>query len=1191
MAKLGSLLMKSLLWLVGAIAIALIVWFAGPLLAFADYRPLETARARGIAIALILVLWLGRRLVGAMARALSNRKLLDALAPAARPDADAQTSEEQRVVRERFATALGIMRQSGASGDKPSWWSRLSGNSRFVYQLPWYVFIGPPGSGKTTALLNSGLQFPLANRIGDQPVRGVAGTRHCDWWFTDQAVLIDTAGRYVTQDSDAATDATEWREFMALLRRHRPRQPINGALVTISIGDLLQMTATEQAEQAQAVRARVQELLKTLDTRFPVYLLVTKVDLLPGFVEFFDDLPREAREQVWGSTFDYDDRQPAALSIDAVAQRFDDLVGRVTAMLADRLAAERDLNRRTAMYAFVHHLATIRQPLIDFIGQAFPSADMQNAKAIVRGFYLTSGTQEGTPIDRALGALGRRFGLSRQLLPPSRAAAKSFFLTRLLRDVVFPEAPIAGTNLKHVRRKARLKWAGMTAAIVLAGTAIAGWTTSYFANAAYVDAVDANARELKAIMTGAAAPKDIKALLPLYRTLASLARTDDVDPRDARLLQGLGLFQGPKLEAAAQQSYHRLLAQTLAPALGQRLASVLRQGAANPELQYEALKTYAMLASPGNLDRDAVKGWVAFDLESNRAADLDAGQRAELLGHLDALLARNAVHEYVDIDRAVLASTRAALGATPFPARVYQRLSRRNIGREFPEFRIDKAGGASAALVIQRRSGRPLSDGVPGLYTYDGYHKGFVKAAESVIDDLASEEVWVLGIADSANARRAKDRQSRESLVDEVKRLYLRDYATTWENFVADIGVIPGSSLVQTIQTARILSEADSPLVRLLKAIVREVSLTEVEGKPASSLLEKANEKVLGTRQQLEELLGRQGGARPAAAATRIESIVDDRFEALRTFVRPGPGGTPPPIDKTTALIAEIYQLMSATETAVKSGAAAPASSVPDRVKAEAARMPDPIRSMVRDLAAAGAGQALGATRQTLDQELTASVTDACVSALANRYPFTRGSAIDVTAEDFARLFGPNGILDDFFQKKLAPHVDTSVKPWRFRRVGDASLGASASLIQFQHAAEIRSAFFAGGPTPSVRLSMKPVQMDPALLQFNLDADGQILRYAHGPSQPTPIRWPGPGGTNQIRLQVSPGGGGQLYEGPWAIFRMFDRAQLQPAGPPERFNATFQMDGRPILFEVTTSSVQNPFRLPALAAFQCPRRL
>jgi type VI secretion system protein ImpL len=1189
-----------MLKLAGAIAIGLLIWFAGPLLAFADWHPLERPDARLALIGLVLVLWLGKRLLTLARQKLFNRKLLDALVPApGKETAGDADPEELRAVRERFAQALGIMRHTSLGAKQPSLWARLSGRQPYVYQLPWYIFIGPPGSGKTTALLNSGLKFPLADRIGDQPVRGVAGTRNCDWWFTDQAVMIDTAGRYVTQDSHGEGDAREWREFIALLRRYRPRQPVNGALVTVSIADLLQMSPAERVEQAQAVRNRVQELLKALDTRFPVYLLVTKADLLPGFMEFFGELSREQREQVWGTTFAFQEKNPAVPPLSLFEERFQELTRRVSQLAPERLQRERDVNRRNLIYGFAHQLATIQPALMDFIGNAFPQSTL-TGKVFLRGFYLTSGTQEGNPIDRVMGALGRQFGLQQQLLPSVRPSGKSFFLTRLLHDVIFPEAPIAGTNLRYERRMGRIKWGAAVGATAVALLAIAGWTTSYLNNRHYVQTVADKAAELDRIMARSGVPKDIKSLLPLYRTLAGFAQTAEVDPRDPRLSYSLGLFQGTKLDEAANQSYHRVLGQTLAPALAQRLAWVLRQGAANPELQYETLKTYVMLASAEHLDRDAVKGWVAFDLETNRGGDLSADERRELLGHIDALLSRNALQESIEIDQPLLARTRAALAATPFPQRVYRRLIRQGVGRQIPPFRIDNAGGASAALVFQRRSGRPLSEGVPGLFTYDGYHKGFAQAVDAVISDLAAEEVWVLGIADSANARRAADIQARGALADEVKRLYLRDYANTWEQFVADVTVMQGSTLTQTIQTTRILSDADSPLVRLLRAIVREVSLTEVEGKPAAaSLRDRASEAVQGTKQQLEALLGQPASAQPAAPrSTRIEALVDDRFDTLRRYVRPGPGGTPAPVEKTTALIAEIYQLMSNTETAVKSGAAPPQSDVPDRVRADAARLPDPVRTMVRELAAAGAGQALGATRVNLDQDLATSVTSMCNAALNGRYPFTPGSAVDVTADDFGRLFGPGGLLDEFFQKKLAPYVDTATKPWRFRQLGDASLGAGAgaSLIQFQRAAEIRSVFFGGGaPGPAVRLEMKPLQMDPALLQFSLDMDGQVLKYQHGPSVPQQMRWPGSRGTNQIRIQVSPssasGASGLLFEGPWAIFRMFDRAQVQPSSQPEQFRATFTIDGRPIVFDITTSSVQNPFRLDALRSFRCPSRL
>src|SRR5206468_1905853 len=117
---------------------------------------------------------------------------------------------------------------------------------------------------------------PRADRLGREAVRGVGGTRNCDWWFTEEAVFLDTAGRYTTQQSDRDVDAAAWKSFLQLLKKSRPRRPINGVLVTISVGDLLQQPPAEREPHAQALRSRVQELYKELGVRIPVYVLVTK---------------------------------------------------------------------------------------------------------------------------------------------------------------------------------------------------------------------------------------------------------------------------------------------------------------------------------------------------------------------------------------------------------------------------------------------------------------------------------------------------------------------------------------------------------------------------------------------------------------------------------------------------------------------------------------------------------------------------------------------------------------------------------------------------------------------------------------------------------------------------------------------------------------------------------------------------
>ena len=250
---------------------------------------------------------------------------------------------------------------------------RLSGPSRGngavaapCHDVPWYVFIGPPGSGKTTALLNSGLKFPVEQRSGRGALRGVGGTRNCDWWFTDDAVFLDTAGRYLTQDSDERADSAGWAEFLGLLRKYRTRRPLNGVILTISAHDLLTQSHYEREAYLAAARRRLDELNRELRIPLPVYVMVTKCDLVLGFNEYFDDLGQEARTQVWGTTFAFEDTTKG-LAASRFADEFDALMTRLNERLFGRLENERDERRRVKMFAFPQQMASLKEALVESV--------------------------------------------------------------------------------------------------------------------------------------------------------------------------------------------------------------------------------------------------------------------------------------------------------------------------------------------------------------------------------------------------------------------------------------------------------------------------------------------------------------------------------------------------------------------------------------------------------------------------------------------------------------------------------------------------------------------------------------------------------------------------------------------------------------------------------------------------------
>ncbi|HEX7234850.1 MAG TPA: type VI secretion protein IcmF/TssM N-terminal domain-containing protein, partial [Nitrosospira sp.] len=335
---------------------------------------------------------------------------------------------------------------------------------------------------------------------------------------------------------------------------------------------------------------------------FPLYVLVTKTDLLAGFMEFFGEYGKEERAQVWGTTFPYVEKKPSSSPPANFDAEFAGLEQRLNDRLVDRLQQERDVQKRALIYAFPQQFSSLKTLLGDFLNQVF-SPTRYEQPPLWRGFYFTSGTQEGTPLDRVMGALGRALHLDRNVLSPQRPSGRSFFLARLIKDVIFAEAGLAGTNLRWERKRNALQWGLFGVALLVTFSALAAWTVSYTRNKAYIAEVKARIPPiLKQVEDLPVLQRmDIVSLLPILESVRELPETSAVHDGKAPLSMGFGLYQGEKLGAAASNAYRNLLQDAFLPQLVLRIERLLNSGGqGNPELLYEGLKAYLMLNEPGH---------------------------------------------------------------------------------------------------------------------------------------------------------------------------------------------------------------------------------------------------------------------------------------------------------------------------------------------------------------------------------------------------------------------------------------------------------------------------------------------------------------------------------------------------------------------------------------------------------------
>jgi type VI secretion system protein ImpL len=1154
---------RSFLTFLGFLLLAVFIWYAGPYFAFADYSPLEPVTARIVLFAAIVAIWALSKAIKRLRAYRAGDRLVAAVVRQASPE-ESRPSAEAVQLRERFEEAVASLKGS-----------RKGGHS--LYDLPWYIIIGAPGSGKTTALLNSGLKFPLEQRHGKGALRGVGGTRNCDWWFTDEAIFLDTAGRYTTQDSDAASDSAGWSEFLALLRKYRKRRPLNGVILTISAQDLMTQGARGREIHVDAARRRLNEVNTELNIQLPVYVMVTKCDLVAGFMEYFDDLPQEGRAQVWGVTFPYEQTLNGEATRSFPGE-FEQLMARLNARVFARVEEDRDVRRRSRIFAFPQQMAALRDVLAQFVGEVFASTRMDQ-QILLRGVYLTSGTQEGTPIDRLLGAIGRRYGVAPEAVAPSTGRGKAYFVERLLKQVLLGESGLAGVNRRLEVQKAAAQLGAYAAMAAIAVLGLVALSVSYSRNRAYVADTASALTKLEGVAPVALAASP-EALLPRLDAIKGVVDAADRYRGDTPWSMRWGLYQGSSVGNAARLAYVRELDSTLLPRVAARIEERLVEFAPQPEKLYEYLKAYLMLGEPKVMRKDHLQ-FVA-NLEWNAADNADPDTAASLSAHFQSLLDFGDSLRPIAMNPTLVAQARNTIRQASIPSLIYSRLRRQYREDSARAVRLDLAAGVGAENAIRRKSGAALSEPVPSFFSRGVFTEVATKQVPDLVKSFAADD-WVWG--DGGAAARGSAR-----MAGDVIDLYERDYIVTWDTILNDLDLVPFANASQASEVLSALAGPTSPLRGLLGAIsdntllVQQAPPAQAPAGAAASAKKAITDRFGG--QAVADKIGSLFGdsAKPSRAPG---VLVTAHFQPIHRLMAGEQSSAP--ID---GIILRLDQVAHQLRTMGAGGSGLSSLSDPElrdilrSLQQEAAVLPPVVQTLIGQIGRRAEGTVVANAATEIQQRYQQDVQRECAQVLAGRYPFTPGSSNDLPFRNFADLFGYGGIFDKFFQENLEPYVDRSRSPWTWR--SGTVQGPQALLEQFERAQDIRQLFFRRGTGEmEVRFLVSIAEIDAASIRFVLEIDGNHFEYK--PRMQNAVgMWPGPNPGNAAVTWYEKYGGQprMTFLSPWGWFRLLD-AGREERQSETRSAYTFEYGSHRSRIVIEASNILNPFSNRDWQRFKC----
>lgn len=1037
----------------------------------------------------------------------------------------------------------------------------LTRGANALYELPWYMIIGNPAAGKSSAIKHSGLTFPIP---GSKAVQGVGGTRNCDWFFTTDGILLDTAGRYSVYEADRA----EWFSFLELLRRHRRRAPINGIIIAVSVAELAGGSPEASIELAKSLRTRVQELTERLGVHAPVYVVFTKADLIAGFSDFFHDSDRAERERAWGATQRYNRRSTPQDVLAFFDQHFDELYDGLKELSLATMAGNRSAAMRPGVFTFPLEFASLKPQLRAFLATLFEENTWQ-FKPVMRGFYFTSALQEGVVENLSSRRVASRFDLelkAGEQKGGQQEEQSGFFLLDLFRKVIFADKDLVRRYTSPAAT--RLKYAAFFAATVLLGGALGGWSWSTMGNRQLVANVQADLdKVMKLQARGGGLQSRLEALDILQDRIEQLEKYRSDEP----WALSFGLYQGEALERKLRDEYFAGVREVMVQPVAGALESLLAEMNANasqldPNAQaapaakpgqpyqdvsatnvgdaYNALKTYLMLADksraePGHLNDQLTRYWRVW-LQANRGGM----PKEQMIRSAERLMTFHLSHiqdpawpqitpklSLLDTARENL---RRVVRGTPARERVYADIRTRAATR-FPAVTVARiVGEQDQALVVG-------SHAVPGAFTREAWEKFVIGAIREASNRELQSSDWVLkSVAKDDLTLEGSPEQIQKTLID----LYKADYAKEWAKFVQGVTIADLNGFDASVQAMNRLGDPQaSPLAKVLKTVYDETSWDDPgqarvnQAKLKRGVLAWFREVVLrqapSDARQLADAVGPlPAGVAPAAGPVGREfagvarlvgvkekdaslmtgyldalSKLRSRLNQLKNQGDPGPGAK---------------QLMQQTLEGNGSELADALKYVDEQMLTG---MTDAQKQMLRPLLVRPLVQTFAMIVLPSESEINktwqAQVVEPFQKNLAGKYPFAPGAQMQAAPAEIGQVFGPEGAVAKFVATTMGPLVVRRGDVLSSRTWADIGVTLAPQVVSGfpGWVAPLSSNGVATGGGPQTVFQLLPMTA-PGITEYTIEIDGQQLRYRNTPPAWVNMVHPGPQGASGARVSA-----------------------------------------------------------------------
>jgi len=1094
--------------------VSLIVFLQGPELIFKEAYPFKTTEQRSY---IVIFMWLGwalNLLFNDRSGAKPNRKT-----------ANTNVQKKLSKLKGRFESAIEFLTKTSIEKNN----KKVS-----LIKLPWFLVVGPTGSGKSTLLANSNINFILSKQLRNSPTPAISHSDMVDLWVTRDLVLVDVPGAYLTTRNKNSSPTQIvytllWRQLLHLINKFNRKDALQGIIVTVNLPEILKTYKDQKNIVINNLKRRINDLKKEFGYAVPIHIVITKCDLLPGFLDFFGENSQEEIQQIWGVTLN--ETHSTHETIMNFNKRFNVLINRLNKQLLAKLHHERNSSLRANIKDFPLHIESLKEN----ISLLIKSISENNLN--IQGVYLTSGAQEGskeeiTYTSSALTNLDTHKAL--QLTTPPTPQSRSYFVKQLiLQQLPATSIPF---QMKRYYKNAWNKGLVYAASLTCVVTIGVFLTKDFQQGAKQTHALQNNLVGYQANIN--LAKNNSEHLSEALQLLTALKNATSASEK-----KKLVSFYSSKSQETADVLYEQALQTIIVPEIKRQFEIYLKQRTNHsPENIYSALSAYLMLGDKNNFKQDILLKEF-YKIVPN---SLSENTIEKLKPHLKMALQKNGGANILN-DNLIFETRNYLFNLSPAKLGY---IILKNKGRN-----ADLASAVSEKLISSH-----LFDKKPGNVKISLMYTGtnFKNIVDSEVKATANEILYgnsVLGMQTLP-----PNSLPTHELEVEILSLYISNYVAVWENVLSNVRLGTPKNLAEVNSMVLTLTSQNSPLITLLETFKTNTSFTQVLNRSPKL-------------QQLSLLL--------ADGTTKKPGNLYGDFVSLRQLQR-----YVDDMAKSNQLQKAVFE---ATAKRMQDSTKDPLT----QIQVIANTNPEPMKTWLNEIAANTWSIMIKETSQYIDDTWQLSIMHTYNTMLKDKYPLDPTATEEVNLQQFIYFLGKNGTLSKFQELYLKPFITTKNKKKTWKILNGEQLPFSNKVLQnFANVSSLQKAFFPNDDNKLyVPFTLKPIYLDKKMKSFTLNINGQEIIY--NKDMPRVVGWPGKNKLHASAIHFIKTNNKLLsnkVEGDWGWFRLVEKAN-QKVKSEKEIILSFNINGHKAKYLLSTKSNVNPFLLKNFDKFDLPEHL